>query len=56
VVRLFSIATIVTVSGRPRPAILEKEETWAPSAEAAGGGLYFELCCSPMNLSIMFGP
>jgi hypothetical protein len=40
VVRLFSIATMVTVSSRPRPAILEEEEIWAPSVQATDGGMF----------------
>jgi hypothetical protein len=48
VVRLFSIATMVTVSSRPRPAILEEEEIWAPSVQATDRELFtFEPCCSP---------
>jgi hypothetical protein len=40
VVRRFSIATMVTVSSRPRPAILEEEEMRAPSFQAIDGELF----------------
>jgi hypothetical protein len=52
VVRLFSIATMVTVSSRPRPAILEEEEIWAPLCSGNSWGVvHFEPCCSPSGFA-----
>lgn len=44
VARPFSIATMVTVSSRLRPAILEKR---ALCSGNRWGGVHFEPCCSP---------
>ena len=56
-VRLFSIATMVTVSSRPRPAILEGEEIWAPSVQATDGELFTSnRVAAPANSPIVFGP
>jgi hypothetical protein len=56
VVRLFSIATMVTVSSRPRPAILEEEEIWAPSVQATDGELFISnRVAAPADSPIVFG-
>jgi hypothetical protein len=51
VVRVCSIATMVTVSSRPRPAILE-----APCSGNRWGVVHFEPCCSPSGFADVFGP
>jgi hypothetical protein len=57
VVRLFSIATMVTVSSRPRPAILEEEVIWAPSFQAIDGELFTSnRVAAPADSPIAFGP
>ena len=48
--RLFSIATMVTVSSRPRPAILEEAEIWAPSVQATDRELFTRTVLQPQRI------